>query len=481
MKNDQNNPTETQTPSAPEISNNDSPQNALAQPYAQPAGMLNKNARKAKLKMLLIPVVILVAFLGGYFIYNALDQSNTDVTGDNKYDQSPATNEQLAIDAVSEFKPVANDYQLKIELGDGRNEYSISFDDSGNTKVVSGDNVLIQTGGKTLIKLSGDDVEALDFMKNVLLLGEPDSKNLDNLQSKWIEIGTYLGATPALPNFTPPNEVDFSETLILETEDDDTSKDEETEVSDGKETQEDVEAEAEDESQNDANVSTDATISPTALYDLLAMIDGRIGYRIFTADISKSDLTEKQIDIELELNAENTLKSIETINFAGHTLRIQIELPSTEEIAAATTPIPLPEIVDYNFISNSVFSPDLQIAETEDDRERIADIKAMKTAFDIRLHISGEVSAYFGSDQEEFISEKMPGANKALFIDPAGKIIGINSGSYAYSGELDGGSKCGGTFYDIDKGDIEYPPCTKFFIVTTLDTGQDFQLNSGVY
>lgn len=399
------------------------------------------HAKSKKYNKFLLPLVLLAVVVAGYFLYSLITQPTT---------------EEVALNAIKKLELNDSLYHIDVQLGRASNNYSITHDNSGNVKVVSNDNTFLKTHSGAFIKLSSEDDSAADFMKDVLMLGTPNSKNMNKLQNKWVEVGTYLGSNPALPNFTPPEKFSFDDVSIARA--------------------------IEKEAQNDTYITGTASMNPSELYDLLAMLDGKIGYRIFTSHLSKADFTKEEISADIKLTPEQKLEKVNTNDFAGRLLSIHLSHPASGSVSTDLQSIPLPELVDYSFISDTVFNDDLQAADSKDDQERIADIKAMKTAFDIYEHRTGEVKSYFGFDQEEFIANRMPGADEELFTDPEGNIIGRNGGSYAYAGEAEGDdSRCGGTVYDFDLGEIELPPCEKFFIITTLSTGQDFQLNSGIY
>ncbi len=196
------------------------------------------------------------------------------------------------------------------------------------------------------------------------------------------------------------------------------------------------------------------------------------------ADSIFGNLSGIDSSVRLEFNVwiDKETKEIVKIGYTGKPtsdvdVSIVLQLDNTAISAPDSTL--LPEKYHYSFVNSAIFNGAFQSGvTTKADKERIADLKGMKLAFEIYKRKNGVYPDRYSIavEQQKILNAEMPGVDHQLFIDPNGKRAGLNGSQYAYVPEdLSSNSNC---------GPHNGPKCEKFFLVTTLDNGEEFQLNS---
>jgi len=206
---------------------------------------------------------------------------------------------------------------------------------------------------------------------------------------------------------------------------------------------------------------------------MLAHTDSRTGAPMLSATTFNAGLTEGQKDLDLLVNLKT--KKIEQITYAGRpfnnaTFSIKIKANEGKTISAPTAEL-LTRTLSYGVVNSYVFNKNMQLGDSEADKERIADLKGIKTALEMYKAKHGKYPERYEMSvtQERFIGTQMPGADFEVFKDPSGAFIGRSGSQYAYAPSSAAGDENCGKFAH---------PCTKFFVITTLDNGEKYQLNS---
>lgn len=187
--------------------------------------------------------------------------------------------------------------------------------------------------------------------------------------------------------------------------------------------------------------------------------------------VAEQNIKTARVDLVVIVNISD--KTIKKISYHGRPIdgtTLQFELVA-QEVADITVPTASAmETLGFGIVQDTIFNRSWQIGTSLNDKERIADLKGIKTALEIYYSKNGsypgrsEVAISTGLDN--LLRSKMAGVDRAVFTDPNGKPIGRNGSEYAYVPE-----DC--TY--IGAGNYT---CNKFFIITTLDNGSDYQLNS---
>lgn len=189
--------------------------------------------------------------------------------------------------------------------------------------------------------------------------------------------------------------------------------------------------------------------------------------------------------ISIDLQVDTHSKKVHHIKYYGRPLRdatLSLDLTASDNKISAPDSAPLAsEILDYGIVKTILFNPDLQNGESKSDRERIADVKGIKMTMEIYKHKHGNYPrrSNMALDSDKLFNE-MKGLDRNIFIDPNGKLMNLHGSQYTYIGEAAGGnSTCGGNYYDVvTQKDFKAADCTKFWVATTLDNGQEFKLVS---
>ena len=214
-------------------------------------------------------------------------------------------------------------------------------------------------------------------------------------------------------------------------------------------------------------------ITKDTFYDFLSKIDNSsLGFVTgkFRAFASQNGSTDT-LSIDIWVNLKS--KTIEQATYDGQPFR---DATFSFKLIAANNTITTPDksytlnsTLSYGIVSDIIFSKDYQQASNEGDKERIADLKGIKTALEIYKAKNGHYPVRYdlSVNQQSFITNQMPGASLEVFKDPSGRFIGLNGSQYSYvPSTTSGDESCSGS------------GCAKYFIVVTLDDGTKFQLNS---
>jgi hypothetical protein len=151
-----------------------------------------------------------------------------------------------------------------------------------------------------------------------------------------------------------------------------------------------------------------------------------------------------------------------TLSFTVKAANNNLDPPQAEKLTSK---------LSYGVVWAELFNKKFQQGINDSDKERIADLKGIKTALEIYKVRNGHYPerSELAISGEDFIKKSMPGADPEVFKDPTGKFIGRAGSQYAYVPALTNGSEDCGRFTK---------PCEKYFIVTTLDDNKQYQLNS---
>lgn len=218
----------------------------------------------------------------------------------------------------------------------------------------------------------------------------------------------------------------------------------------------------------------DVTLDQQAFKLFLGRIDQIAGVPLLSG--MTSNLAQEGGVVRLSVWIDLKTKTVEQLTYAGRpfkTASVSIKLTAAQN-GVVTIPgaQDLTDVLSYGIVNKVLFNHALQQGgDSDSDRERIADLKGIKTALEIYKNKNGQYPERYemSVNQEGFIGTKMPGADLDVFRDPAGSLIGRNGSQYAYvPAQKSDDQNCG----KFSK------PCEKFFISTSLSNGQRYQLNS---
>lgn len=216
----------------------------------------------------------------------------------------------------------------------------------------------------------------------------------------------------------------------------------------------------------------EVTLSSDAFKQLVTQIDKATNGPVLSSIFPQDGLVE-QIKINVWVNLKT--KTIEQINYEGRlfrdaTLNLKVVASDSNSFDVLKAE-KLTSKLGYGIVTSQIFNKQFQRGDSESDKERIADLKGIKTALEIYKARTGHYPDRYEMSvtQESFISSQMPGADFEVFKDPNGRFIGRSGSQYAYVPALNNDSQeCSG-----------YSKfCEKYFIITTLDNGKEYQLNS---
>jgi hypothetical protein len=214
------------------------------------------------------------------------------------------------------------------------------------------------------------------------------------------------------------------------------------------------------------------TLSADAFNQFVQYVDKNAGVPLLNAISPASGLSVDSLNADVWVNTKT--KTIEKINYSGRPFEdatFDLTLNAANNIFTAPESTKLTNVLGYGIVSSRIFNRNFQQGNSDNDRERIADLKGIKTALEIyKTKVGYYPERYDVSvDQDKLLDGLMAGVDKDLFKDPNGRYIGINGSQYAYVSSDEKGDEGCGKFAK---------PCTKYFISTTLDDGKQFQLNS---
>lgn len=224
------------------------------------------------------------------------------------------------------------------------------------------------------------------------------------------------------------------------------------------------------------NVSTRkyvVTLPADSFIQFAALINKSANMPLLTTLFPSGGLSADSFKMNVWVNLKT--KTIEQVTYSGRPFKdatLSLKVVANNKISiTAPQAEKLTSKLSYGIVTSGLFNKDFQIGEGDGDRERIADLKGIKTALEIYKAKTGHYPERYdlGANQESFIGSQMPGADFEVFKDPAGRFIGLNGSQYAYTPALNDDTQDCGKFSK---------PCEKYFIATTLDSGKQYQLNS---
>ena len=418
--------------------------------------------KKSKKKIIITTMALLVALLGGvgsyaYFVY------------------LPATPEMVLKKAVENFSDNKTGYAVSGRLDQGNVNlpdfnYTIKSDANGNTSATVSSFILVSSPGAEIITVDGKTYVKPDGFRDSQVLAKQytnasgeitleeyvsnfvDYSGLASWNGKWLEVPAYL--TDSV--ISSGNEGDGQEATIKIDEGARLVSVGELKEVDGRNVRE-------------YTLEVDAN----TVQEMLEQIAGSTVADIFANYSSKNDLSEK---LEFKVQVDVATKKFYKIDYVGRpfvdaTFSISAT-ESLENITAPTGSTPITKALSYGVAWPELIRADMQNGKSERDQERIADLKGMKLAFEIYKAKNDTYPDRYNIavQQEEFLNANLPHVDHELFKDPAGRRAGLNGSQYAYVAQ----TKDSDEFCGPNNG----PLCEKFFIVTTLDDGTEYQLNS---
>lgn len=416
----------------------------------------SRSKRKTALLLLLSSALlaIITAGLYSWFIY------------------LPNTPEAVLKKAAENFSSDVSNYTVSGRLDQaGPNDpdftYTIKTDDSGNlytdvsasTFVVSPAVSAQRVNGKTFVLFNGfESTQTLASrygnatgIKGIQehIAEFVDNSEIYNAQNKWIEIDEFIFDQP-INTQVEAKAAAFGESSYTVGE---------VEVKDGIKTRK-------------YNISVDKSGFKRTLEQLESTIGTPLLSEIFEIYSSSNNFAE-QIDMSLWVNLKT--KRIHQLSYDGRpfqdaTLSINLVSAPDNEITQPEAQ-KLTDTLSFGVVWSRFFNGRFQSGNSEADKERIADLKGIKTALEIYKAKNGYYPERYemSVQQESFIRGTMPGADLEVFKDPSDRLIGLNGSQYAYVSSLNSGEEGCGRFSS---------PCEKYFIATTLDDGTQYQLNS---
>ncbi len=219
-------------------------------------------------------------------------------------------------------------------------------------------------------------------------------------------------------------------------------------------------------------IKYEVTLSADAFKQIVGQLDSVANVPVLNGIFPKSGVSADQIKADVWVSTKT--KTIEQISYDGRPFR---DATFSFKLGAADNHIDAPQAekltskLGYGIVTSQLFNKQYQQGSSDSDRERIADLKGIKTALEIYKARTGHYPERYemSVNQESFIGSQMSGADFEVFKDPAGRFIGRSGSQYAYVPALNNDSQDCGRFSK---------PCEKYFINTTLDDGKQYQLNS---
>lgn len=442
---------QTITPQTPPASPLAGP-SAPVEPPQAPAEKRSPGGRKKLLGILLVVLLLLLG--GGVAAYSTLVVV-------------PNRPENVFKKALANFVSESADYTVTGRLDQGGHDeadFDYEIKTSGSDVYVAvdsstfmmGPKVEVQrSGGKSYIRMS-QFYDSAELARRYTNLGEKglqeymaeftDKSDISANQDTWLEVNSYLLDQPA--GNASNQEVGEADIRLVEVG--------EKEEADGKQIQ-----------------HYKVSVSRAGLRSLIGKLDSsNILAAVFDRYAGTEGFPES---IEASVQVDTNTKTLHKLTYNGRPFRdatLSLDLTTgPNDLEEPQGPL-LTSKLAYGIVWSELFNPILQQGSTEADKERVADMKGIKTALEIYKARNGHYPDRYSMavNQENTFPVLFPGADFAVFTDPAGRFIGRNGSQYAYVGETaDGNQSC---------GPHNGPPCEKYFIVTTLDNGQEYQLNS---
>ena len=217
----------------------------------------------------------------------------------------------------------------------------------------------------------------------------------------------------------------------------------------------------------------EVTLSKEAFKLLIGQLDKNAGVPVLSGILGVQDVTASEVKVSVWVDIKS--KTIEQIVYSGRPLKnatfdIKITQVKSANIESASGD-KLTKQLGYGIVSSTIFSKVWQQSGSDTDKERIADLKGIKTALEIYKARTGSYPERYevAVNQVALITGPMRGADPEVFKDPGGLYIGRSGSQYAYVPSQGN---------DDQNCDKLSKPCVKYFINTTLDDGKKFQLNS---
>lgn len=390
----------------------------------------------------------------------------------------PNTPENVLKKAVSNFADGGN-YTItgRLDHGDGNApDFNYTIKTAGSDALViidsstfvMGPNVeLMQVGGAKYVKFDEwmDAAELANHYANYTSPGIQEAlaefagtTGIYANQGKWIQVDDFVFDNPAGSDSAPPASIEEAGISI-----DSIGS---AEQKDGKRLQ-----------------NYKIKLTKDGFARLLDQISGSsIPRSVFDKYVANNGFPES---ISLDLQVDKSTKTIHSLSYSGRPFRdatLSLDLSPGENSFTAPENAPLAsKVLDYGIVRTLIFNPDFQSADGAGDRERIADIKGIKMAMEIyRNKIGNYPTRSYPAFQDSEMMQTMKGADREIFVDPVGKFLSRHGSQYTYIGETAEGSEtCGSSFYDLNtQQDFAAPDCTKFWVVTTLDNGQEYKQTS---
>ena len=419
---------------------------------------LNKKSKKRIVLVVIALLFVLLGFAGAYAYFVYL----------------PESPEMVLKKATENFFNNKTGYKVEGRLDQGNVNlpdfnYTVKTDASGNTSATVSSFILVSSPGAEIITVDGKTYIKPDGFRDSQELAKQytnasgevtleeqvsnfvDYSDLALWNGKWLEVPSYLNDSIV----TSDNEGSGESKTNIDEQARLVSVGEVKEV-DGRKVRE-------------YTLEVDAN----TLQEILEQLAGGTVADTFANYSSKNELSEK---LEFKVLVDIATKKFYKIDYDGRpfsdaTLSIHAT-ESSDTITAAEGSVKLSEALSYGVAWSGLIRADMQNGKTERDNERIADLKGMKLAFEIYKAKNGTYPDRYNIavQQEQFLNTSLPYVDHGLFKDPADRRAGLNGSQYAYVSQ----TKDGDEFCGPNNG----PLCEKFFIVTTLDDGTEYQLNS---
>lgn len=217
----------------------------------------------------------------------------------------------------------------------------------------------------------------------------------------------------------------------------------------------------------------EVTLDKNAFRLLIGHLDKSAGAPVLSGILGVQEVTANEVKVNVWVDLKS--KTIEQLTYSGRPLRnatldIKIAQAKSANIESVTGE-KLTKQLGYGIVNSVIFNKVWQQGGNDMDKERIADLKGIKTALEIYKARTGSYPERYemAVNQEALIGGQMKGADPEVFKDPGGRYIGRSGSQYAYVPALSNDDQNCGKFSK---------PCTKYFINTTLDDGKQYQLNS---
>lgn len=207
---------------------------------------------------------------------------------------------------------------------------------------------------------------------------------------------------------------------------------------------------------------------------LLSNLDGSgLVKSIFEEYAKKNGFPDK---IHFALEVDTSSKTIHKATYDGRPFRdatLSVELVTARNsFEAPTIALLASKTLRSGVLWSQLFNPLFQSADSSSDRERIADMKAIKMGLEIHKAMYGDYPSRMdiATNGEGYLRDRLPNADPGVFKDPNNRFIGMHGSQYAYVAYASDGSEMCGPHNGAK--------CEKYFVATTLDNGQEYKLVS---